>query len=207
MHGKRSVRVVREVRFRSEGNLVSYLPNGAIVLPAGEGLPIPGDGLLIPDLLGKVTADQGSGSIAVMEGTAEPGFGPPLHIHHSSEELFYVLQGQMDFQIGGQRVSATPGTLVMVPRGTAHAPRVVGRERARFLVMFAPAARTGCSTRSPHSLRKTAESSMTMTCASRCLRSSTTPSMSDLRCSRSTRAPHPQNQRARDVGSCGVIVR
>ncbi|MEV0352326.1 cupin domain-containing protein [Nonomuraea sp. NPDC050680] len=122
---------------------MSYLPNGAIVLPAGEGRPIPGDGLLIPNLLGKVTADHGSGSIAVMEGTAEPGFGPPLHIHHSSEELFYVLQGQMDFQIGDQRVSATPGTLVMVPRETVHAPRVVGRERARFLVMFAPAGPDG----------------------------------------------------------------
>lgn len=122
---------------------MSYLPNGAIVLPAGEGRPIPGDGLLIPDLVGKIAADQGSGSIAVMEGTAEPGFGPPLHIHHSSEELFYVLQGQMDFQIGDRRVRATPGTLVMVPRGTVHAPRVVGHERARFLVMFAPAGPDG----------------------------------------------------------------
>lgn len=122
---------------------MSYLPHGAIVLPAGDGLPIPGDGLLIPNLVGKVTADQSSGSIAVMEGTAEPGFGPPRHIHHSSEELFYLLEGRMDFQIGDERVSATPGTLVMVPRGTVHAPRVVGRERARFLVMFAPAGPDG----------------------------------------------------------------
>jgi hypothetical protein len=47
----------------------------------------------------------------------------------------------MDFQVGDQRVSATPGTLVMVARGTVHAPLVVGREQARFLVMFAPAGR------------------------------------------------------------------
>lgn len=122
---------------------MSYLPNTAIVLPTGEGRPIPGDGLLIPNLIGKVAADQGSGSIAVMEGTAEPGFGPPIHVHHTSEELFYVLQGQMDFQVGDQRVSATPGTLVMVPRGTVHAPRVIGHEQARFLVMFAPAGPDG----------------------------------------------------------------
>src|SRR6185312_9580264 len=122
---------------------MSYLPNGAIILPADGGRPIPGDGVMIPNLIGKVAADQGSGSIAVMEGTAEPGFGPPTHIHHSSEELFYVLQGQMDFQVGDQRVSATPGTLVMVPRGTVHAPLVVGRERARFLVMLAPAGPDG----------------------------------------------------------------
>jgi hypothetical protein len=49
----------------------------------------------------------------------------------------------MDFQLGDQRMSATPGTLVMVPRGTVHAPRVVGHERARFLVMFAPAGPDG----------------------------------------------------------------
>lgn len=122
---------------------MSYLSNGAIVLPAGEGRPIPGDGLLIPNLVGKVAADQGSGSIAVMEGTAEPGFGPPSHIHHGSEELFYVLQGEMDFQLGDQRVSAAAGTLVMVPRGTVHAPLVVGGEQARVLVMFAPAGPDG----------------------------------------------------------------
>jgi oxalate decarboxylase/phosphoglucose isomerase-like protein (cupin superfamily) len=78
-----------------------------------------------------------------MEGTAEPGFGPPIHIHHGSEELFYVLQGQMDFLLGDQRVRATPGTLVMVPRGTVHAPLVVGREQARVLVIFAPAGPDG----------------------------------------------------------------
>ena len=49
----------------------------------------------------------------------------------------------MDFQIGDQRLSATRGTLVMVPRGTVHAPLVVGDEQARFLVMFAPAGPDG----------------------------------------------------------------
>ncbi|MFD6191500.1 cupin domain-containing protein [Streptomyces sp. NPDC060275] len=64
-------------------------------------------------------------------------------MRHSSEELFCVLQGQTDFRVGDQRASATPGMLVMVPRGTPHAPGVVGRERARILVMFAPAGPEG----------------------------------------------------------------
>lgn len=46
--------------------------------PSGEGRVIPGpEGLVV-----KVGAGEASGSIAVLEATVNPGFGPPLHIHH-----------------------------------------------------------------------------------------------------------------------------
>ena len=118
-----------------KGNLMTYLPNGTIVQPSGEGRVIPGpEGLVV-----KVGAGEASGSIAVLEATVNPGFGPPLHIHHGSEEIFYVLEGELELQVGDQRVSATSGAFVLVPRGTVHGTRVVGPEPVKALVIFAPA--------------------------------------------------------------------
>ena len=60
---------------------MSYLSNGTFVLQSAEGRLIPGpEGLTV-----KVGTDESAGSVAVLESTSEPGFGPPLHIHHGSE--------------------------------------------------------------------------------------------------------------------------
>ena len=47
------------------------------------------------------------------------GSGPPPH-SHPWDESFYVLDGQVDFGIGSESMSATPGTLVHLPAGTVH---------------------------------------------------------------------------------------
>src|SRR5690606_16872518 len=54
------------------------------------------------------------------------------------EELFYVLDGEFEILLGDRRVRAVPGSFVLVPRGTVHAPRVVGPEPGRVLVAFVP---------------------------------------------------------------------
>jgi mannose-6-phosphate isomerase-like protein (cupin superfamily) len=105
-----------------------------IVLGPGEGRVIPGpEGLTL-----KASAEQTGGSIGFLEGTTPPGFGPPRHIHHHSDELFYVLAGEFQFLLGEWLVNAGPGSFVFVPRGTVHAPKVVGSEPGRALVAFVP---------------------------------------------------------------------
>ena len=59
-------------------------------------------------------------------------------MHHGSDELFHVLGGEFDILVGTGIVRATSGAFVRVPRGTVHAPRVVGPEPGRLLVVFAP---------------------------------------------------------------------
>ncbi len=60
---------------------MSYLSNGTFVLQSGEGRRVAGPaGLTV-----KVGMEEFAGSVAVLESTSEPGFGPPLHIHHGSE--------------------------------------------------------------------------------------------------------------------------
>ncbi|MGD9890559.1 MAG: cupin domain-containing protein [Dehalococcoidia bacterium] len=101
----------------------------------------PGDGHVIPGPEGitlKATGDETGGSIGFFEGTTPAGFGPPRHIHHTCDELFYVLSGEFEFLLGDQVVHAGPGTFVFIPRGTVHAPKVAGTEPGRVIAAFVP---------------------------------------------------------------------
>jgi mannose-6-phosphate isomerase-like protein (cupin superfamily) len=105
-----------------------------IFLRPGEGRVIPGpEGLTL-----KASGEQTGGSIGFLEGRTPPGFGPPRHIHHHSDELFYVLEGEFQFLLGEWLVHAPAGSFVFIPRGTVHAPKVVGPEPGRALVAFVP---------------------------------------------------------------------
>src|SRR3984893_5341941 len=57
---------------------------------------------------------------SMFEWTLPAHFSTGLHIHRVQEETFYVLEGECDWQIGDQRVGATPGTYVFIPPGVAH---------------------------------------------------------------------------------------
>lgn len=47
------------------------------------------------------------------------GSGPPPH-SHPWDESFYVVAGRIDFGIGAESMTASPGTLVHLPAGTVH---------------------------------------------------------------------------------------
>jgi quercetin dioxygenase-like cupin family protein len=109
-------------------------PRKPVVRGPGEGRVIPGpEGLTV-----KVSDQESGGAIGFLEGTSPPGFGPPRHIHHTADELFYVLEGEFEFALGDELFHATPGAFVFIPRGTVHAPKVVGGKPARVLVAFTP---------------------------------------------------------------------
>src|SRR4051812_10715966 len=102
-------------------------PRKAIVRRPGEGCVIPGpEGLTV-----KASGQETGGAIGFLEGVSPPGFGAPRHIHHACDELFYILDGEFELAIGDELISATPGTFVFIPRGTVHAPKVVGGKPGR----------------------------------------------------------------------------
>jgi quercetin dioxygenase-like cupin family protein len=54
-------------------------------------------------------------------GVAQPGAGPPMHVHHLQEEAARVVSGRMGHQlVGGEPQYAGPGELVVWPAGTGH---------------------------------------------------------------------------------------
>jgi quercetin dioxygenase-like cupin family protein len=48
------------------------------------------------------------------------GRAPGHHIHEFSDQLYYVIQGEMHIQLGADVHRAGPGTLVYIPKGTPH---------------------------------------------------------------------------------------
>jgi quercetin dioxygenase-like cupin family protein len=67
-----------------------------------------------------------------------PAPGPPGHVHQDADEAIYVLEGALECQVGGQSITAAPGAVILVPRGTWHTLTNVGSDLARFLVILSP---------------------------------------------------------------------
>jgi mannose-6-phosphate isomerase-like protein (cupin superfamily) len=95
---------------------------------------IPGRPLIIA-----ATGEDTHESFGVVEEVVGPGGGPPLHVHHAFDELFYILAGEFTWQIGDVRASGGVGTVGFVPRGTAHTWQNSGPEAGRMLFVFTPA--------------------------------------------------------------------
>src|SRR5581483_12477638 len=69
------------------------------------------------------TGEDTNGKYALGEAIVPPGGGPPPHVHSREEEGFYVLEGEITFQIGDRRLVATAGMFANMPVGTPHSFR------------------------------------------------------------------------------------
>jgi mannose-6-phosphate isomerase-like protein (cupin superfamily) len=63
--------------------------------------------------------------------------GPGAH-SHPEDDVFYVLEGTMDFFVDGEWTAAPPGSFVLVPGGVTHTFRNTGDVRAVALNIGAP---------------------------------------------------------------------
>ena len=68
------------------------------------------------------TGGVASDDFVLVEWTAEIGdhWIAPLHVHHSDDEAWYVLAGELGFRLGNEEVIAGAGSAVLAPRGTPH---------------------------------------------------------------------------------------
>ncbi|RII20204.1 Cupin domain protein [Streptomyces sp. YIM 130001] len=120
--------------------MTAVVPGGA---SAAQGLLVPsGHGRTLRSPAQQVTfkvTGEHSRAASSFEVVVPPGFDVGAHVHSRSEELFYVLDGELDVLAfeprvrtpdgwedwespGGQRtVRATPGTVIVVPPGCPHA--------------------------------------------------------------------------------------
>jgi quercetin dioxygenase-like cupin family protein len=63
--------------------------------------------------------------------------GPPLH-HHGFDETFYVLDGEVTFQLGEELVTRGPGEVVFAPRDAVHTLANLSDGPARYLLICTP---------------------------------------------------------------------
>ncbi|TSA81708.1 cupin domain-containing protein [Deinococcus detaillensis] len=85
-----------------------------------------------------VTGEESGGSYTTMEVLVSPGGGPGLHQHEAEEEQFYVLSGQLTYQVGPRTFEVKAGDFVHIPRQTPHSI-TNGPQPARLLATFSPA--------------------------------------------------------------------
>lgn len=75
---------------------------------------------------------------SVFEFSVAPGFDTGAHYHTKIEEIFYVLDGELNLRSGDRVVRGGPGTCVFVPPGAAHSFGNSGSGTARMLLITAP---------------------------------------------------------------------
>ncbi len=84
-----------------------------------------------------VTSEDAGGSYTTMEATVPPEEGANPHFHADEEERFYVLDGELTFEVDGQTIEVGTGDLLHVPRGVVHSFRNGDRE-AKLLATLRP---------------------------------------------------------------------
>ncbi len=114
--------------------MASLIP---IVRNAGEGdkQSFVGGGLHVWKLL----ADDTDGAFFLFEDTMVKNKMTPLHLHPQAHELTYVLEGEIEVHVDGERTRVHQGGMSFVPKGVAHAFIVVSAE-ARLLSLQSPGA-------------------------------------------------------------------
>ncbi len=112
------------------------------VVPAGGGkhldMTTPGRFAALK-LLGHETNE----SIMLFEETVPVGTKSLFHLHRDSDEVAWVLAGEITFKIGDEVTVGGPGTCAFFPRNVPHAWKNTGSETGRVLFLYTPAAAGG----------------------------------------------------------------
>ncbi len=91
------------------------------------------------EILFKTSTAEAPSLFAIEHIKIMPGWGPPLHLHVAQEEWFYVVDGEVRFQVGDQRLTLKAGDSILGPRNVPHAFAAVGPTPAHMLITFTPA--------------------------------------------------------------------
>ena len=87
----------------------------------------------------QVLGDETNGAFAMFEAFVPPQHGPPPHVHHREDEVFYVIEGEFTFTIAGQPVLATAGQTIFGKRDIPHTFRNSGEKPGRLIIIVTPA--------------------------------------------------------------------
>lgn len=85
----------------------------------------------------KATAADTGGQMTIVEMTEPPGAEAPLHVHHREDEAFWVLEGDVTFEVGDTTIEAHAGDYAFGPRHIPHR-YTVGDTGCRMLFILTP---------------------------------------------------------------------
>ena len=111
-----------------------------VILAAPEGRTATPLNIVGETTLVKFGPQDCAGSMAVFHLEAPPMSGPPLHVHTREDEFFYVLEGELVFEVNGVCHTVTTGGSVGVTRGVPHRYQNFTDRAARLLILTTPGA-------------------------------------------------------------------
>ncbi len=111
----------------TEADPRNVVSDESVVLHAGDG-----------ERLGRTVIKAARPDLSLLEIEVAPGGGATLHFHRGQSDSFYVLEGELEFSVGEEIVTATAGAYVLAPPGLVHGFRNVGTEPARALNIHTP---------------------------------------------------------------------
>ena len=79
--------------------------------------------------------DDGRDGVSLIESRAPYGDSPPLHVHHTEDEVFHLLDGELRLHAGDEDMWLRPGETLVAPKGVAHTYRVESPGGARWLIV------------------------------------------------------------------------
>jgi mannose-6-phosphate isomerase-like protein (cupin superfamily) len=107
----------------------------ATIVKAGDRTPL---NILGMPLTMLCEAKETGGAWSLFEEDVPFGMGPPAH-RHDWDEAYYILKGEVDFEIDGALVRSAAGDFNYLPRNTVHGFKGASAEPARVLIFAAPA--------------------------------------------------------------------
>jgi mannose-6-phosphate isomerase-like protein (cupin superfamily) len=96
---------------------------------------------IAPPLVGGTISGSDDG-LVIAEWTDEggsydpPNYIAPLHVHHTDDEAWYVLEGRLCVQRGDEVVECGAGAGVVVPKGVRHTYWNPGPDLCRYLLIM-----------------------------------------------------------------------
>ena len=84
-------------------------------------------------------AMHGNAKQSLAEATVLPGSRTHLHRHRTTEEIYYIVQGEGRMMLGDDCLRVNSGDTISIPPGTAHCIENTGTGALRILCACSPA--------------------------------------------------------------------
>ena len=89
--------------------------------------------------LSLLVGEETAGALYATDVYLSPGFGAPPHHQPTEEELWYLLEGELDVRVATRTARLKPGSFAFIPRNTTHTFKNNGTSPVRLLAWNSPA--------------------------------------------------------------------
>ncbi len=85
-----------------------------------------------PEMNNRLLVNTANATVAVQSGNVKK------HMHPKTDEIQYIIEGSGSMWLGDERKEFKPGTLLVIPKGTAHAGTMVSSGPVKALAIKIP---------------------------------------------------------------------